>query len=93
MSGFRIPALDSRKANTTVELNVGEYLVLGGLLSTDMKKTLSRIPVLGHIPVLGMLFSSTRYIKEDTELLITVSPQMITSARTEPLINLPTKFK
>ena len=91
LSGFRIPALDSRKANTTVELRVGEYLVIGGLLSTELKKNLSRIPVLGHIPVLGKLFSSIRYWNEETELLITVCPNMITSSKSEPVIKLPEK--
>jgi pilus assembly protein CpaC len=91
LSGWRIPALDSRKASTTVELNVGEYLILGGLLSNSTVKSISRIPVLGHIPVLGLLFSSTRYLKEETELIVTVSPTLITSTKSEPQAKTPVK--
>jgi len=91
LSGWRIPALDSRKTSTNVELSVGEYLILGGLLSNSTVKNVSRIPVLGHIPVLGLLFSSTRYLKEQTELLVTVSPTLITSTKAEPQLKMPAK--
>jgi pilus assembly protein CpaC len=74
ISGFRIPSLITRKAETTVELQEGQYLILGGLLSNDMSKNISKIPILGHIPILGKLFSSTRYQKNESELLITLIP-------------------
>ncbi|MBN1550443.1 pilus assembly protein N-terminal domain-containing protein [bacterium] len=77
LSGFRIPSLITRKAKTTVELQKGQYLVIGGLLSTEIIKTVSKIPVLGQIPILGKLFSSSRFINEETELIIMLSPEII----------------
>ncbi|MBN2104600.1 pilus assembly protein N-terminal domain-containing protein [bacterium] len=77
LSGFRIPSLDTRKAETVVELEEGQYFILGGLLSSDMAKTVSKIPGLGHIPILGKLFSSERYLNNESELLITLSPKIV----------------
>lgn len=77
ISGFRIPALTTRKAETTVELPTGKYLIIGGLLSSEMAKTISRIPLLGHIPILGKLFSSTRFQKKESELLVLLTPEII----------------
>jgi len=77
LSGFRIPSLDTRKAQTEVELEEGQYFILGGLLSSDMAKTVSKIPGLGHIPILGKLFSSERYLNNESELLITLSPTIV----------------
>jgi pilus assembly protein CpaC len=77
LSGFRIPSLDTRKAETTVELEEGQYFILGGLLASDMAKTVSKIPGIGHIPILGALFSSTRYLNNESELIITLSPSIV----------------
>ena len=77
LSGFRIPSLDTRKAETEVELEEGQYFILGGLLSTDMAKTVSKLPGLGHIPILGALFSSTRYLNNESELIITLTPSIV----------------
>jgi pilus assembly protein CpaC len=77
LSGFRIPALTTRRAETTVELGQGKFLVIGGLLTQEMTKKISRVPILGRIPVLGMLFSSRRFANKETELLIILSPDII----------------
>lgn len=77
LSGFHIPSLTTRKTETTVELESGQYFILGGLLSSDMSKTISKIPGLGHIPVLGKLFTSERYLNNESELLITMSPVIV----------------
>jgi pilus assembly protein CpaC len=77
ISGFQIPSLISRKAETTVELKEGQYLILGGLLSNDVSQTISKIPILGQIPILGKLFSSKSYQSSESELLVTLSPQII----------------
>jgi pilus assembly protein CpaC len=76
LSGFRIPSLTTRKAETTVELNVDQFLVIGGLLSSEMVKTISKIPVLGQIPLIGKLFSSSRFMNKESELVIMVSPKI-----------------
>ncbi len=91
LSGFQIPSLVTRKAETTVELDEGQYLVMGGLLSNDLSETLSRIPVLGHIPVLGKLFSSKRYMNRESELLITLSPRIISPLSKEEIPELHLK--
>jgi pilus assembly protein CpaC len=77
LSGFRIPSLVTRKTETTVELKEGQTLVIGGLLSNESSEVTSKIPVLGSIPVLGKLFSSQRYLNKESELLVTLSPQIV----------------
>ena len=76
LSGFQIPSLVTRKTESTVELREGEHLIIGGLLSSEMAETISKIPVLGHIPILGKLFSSRKYQKQESELLISLSPRI-----------------
>lgn len=77
LSGFRIPALISRKAETTVELKDGEHFIVGGLIANDVAKTSSKVPGLGHLPILGNLFSSSRFLNNETELIIMISPHII----------------
>jgi Flp pilus assembly secretin CpaC len=77
LSGFRIPNINTRRAESMAELKQGQYLIMGGLLSNEIAKTLSRIPVIGAIPVLGTLFSSRRYTKKESELLIMVAPSIV----------------
>ncbi len=77
LSGFRIPALISRKAETVVELKDGEHFIVGGLISNDVAKTSSKIPGLGHLPILGSLFSSSRFLNNESELIIMISPHII----------------
>ncbi|MBN1998116.1 pilus assembly protein N-terminal domain-containing protein [candidate division KSB1 bacterium] len=84
LSGFRIPSLVTRKSTNIVQLREDQFLVLGGMLLTEDTNTISRIPLLGHIPVLGKLFSSTRFQRSETELLITVSPKIIHPQMPEP---------
>jgi pilus assembly protein CpaC len=77
LSGFQVPALRTRKAETTVELKDGETLVIGGLIMEEEIKVRNRIPVLGHIPLLGWLFSDYSSQKQQSELLLVVSPRII----------------
>jgi pilus assembly protein CpaC len=77
ISGFRIPSLNTRRTQTIVEMKEGENLVIGGLLSTEMARSVSKFPVLGDIPVLGMLFKSTRYRNNETELIVMITPNII----------------
>ena len=77
LSGFRIPSLITRKAETTVELNEDQFLIIGGLLSSEMVETISKVPVLGQIPLIGKLFSSSRFMNKETELIIMVCPKII----------------
>jgi pilus assembly protein CpaC len=85
LSGFEIPALVTRKTETTVELKEGDYLVIGGIINHEMAKTISRIPVLGHLPIIGLLFSSRKFQDKETELVIAISPKIIHSIPEEEL--------
>ncbi|MFQ6031594.1 MAG: type II and III secretion system protein family protein [Candidatus Zixiibacteriota bacterium] len=87
--GYDIPALRTRKANATVELNSEQSVVLGGLLSTEETKTVKRVPILGHIPLINFFFSRKETTKSETELLIIVSPRIISSVAEEEIPPLP----
>jgi len=89
LSGFRIPAIRVRKAQTTVELADGESLVIGGLIQTTETKIKKRVPVLGWIPLLGELFTDTATEKTDSELLIVVSPHLVRALPVGAEIKLP----
>lgn len=89
ISGFKIPALRTRRAETTVELRDQEILVIGGLFMEEEEKVRTRIPILGHIPVLGYLFSDTRNIKTQTELMLIVSPHLVRALPNGTEITLP----
>lgn len=89
LSGFRIPAIRVRKATTTVELSNGESLVIGGLIQSEETIIKKRIPILGHIPLLGYLFTDVQKQKNDSELLIVVSPHLVRAQPEGTQINLP----
>jgi pilus assembly protein CpaC len=78
IGGYVVPALRSRKAATEVELKENESLVIGGLEQTAKRDVNSRIPILGDIPLLGYLFRKIETQVENTELLIVVSPRVVT---------------
>jgi pilus assembly protein CpaC len=75
--GFLIPALKTRRAKTGVELRDGQSFALAGLLDNSETKSLSKVPVLGDVPVLGSLFKSTSFQKSETELMFIVTAQMV----------------
>ena len=77
IAGAFVPALTSRRANTTVELGDGQSFAIAGLLSETTSETLSKFPGLGDIPVLGQLFSSKSYQSNETELVILVTPRLV----------------
>ena len=77
VQGFNIPALLTRKAETTLELNSGQTFAMAGLIKYKTSAITSRIPGLGDIPVLGSLFRSVRYAEDETELVILVTASMV----------------
>ena len=88
LNGFVIPALRSRKTETTVELGDGETFIISGLLSQETTKNLGKTPGVADVPVLGDLFKSDRFQKIETELLILVTPALVEptgDVRTKPL--------
>jgi len=77
ISGFEVPGLTSRRVNTEVELKDGESFVIGGLLDKTVTDQFNRVPFLADIPVLGKLFQSVSKTKNDTELIVIVTPEIV----------------
>ena len=72
-----IPALRTRRAKTGIELRDGQSFALAGLMDNNETRTLSKVPVLGDIPVLGALFKSKSFQKQETELMFIVTAQLV----------------
>ena len=72
-----IPALSTRRAETTVELGSGQSFAIGGLISNSTRNNLDKVPALGDLPVLGSLFRSTRFQRSESELVIIVTPYLV----------------
>ena len=81
-NGFLIPGLTKRKVSTTVELADGQSFALAGLMNDTMSATTDAVPILGDVPVIGMLFRSTKYQRQQTELVVMVTPHVV--APTDP---------
>jgi pilus assembly protein CpaC len=76
-NGYEVPALTTRRVETTVELGSGQSFVIGGLMRNSNSNSIDRAPFLGNIPILGALFRSTSYRREETELMIVVTPYLV----------------
>jgi pilus assembly protein CpaC len=76
-----IPGIKVRRAHTTVELRDGESFTVAGLLSDDYKSDVRQYPWLGDLPIIGSLFRSTAYQQNQTELVIVVTPHLVTPKR------------
>ncbi|MDX1922140.1 MAG: type II and III secretion system protein family protein [Alphaproteobacteria bacterium] len=77
LNNIAIPALLTRRAETTVELGSGQSFAIGGLIRSYQNNDVSKYPFLGDIPVLGALFTSTRFRNSETELVIIVTPYLV----------------
>lgn len=88
-NGFTVDAFKRRETSTTVEMRDGESFAIAGLLSDDFRDLNGQVPWLGDIPVLGALFRSADYARQQTELVIIVTPHLVTPTRGEALA-LPT---
>lgn len=75
--GFAVPGITTRRASSTVELADGQSFAIAGLLREQVRDVYSRYPVLGDIPILGMLFRSREFQKNETELVIIVTPRIV----------------
>ncbi|WP_350449592.1 type II and III secretion system protein family protein [Aminobacterium mobile] len=75
--GIKIPAIRSRKIANKVRLAHNESLVVGGLLDNKQSKLVKKIPLLGDIPIIGELFKSREFTNDETELVITVTPEVV----------------
>lgn len=77
LSGFSIPALSSRRVDTQIELEDGQSFAIAGLLDNRVIEGLRKVPGLGDIPLLGKLFQSKSVQKNNTELLVVVTPEIV----------------
>jgi len=87
--GFLIPGLRTRRAKTGVELRDGQSFALAGLLDNSETQTLSKVPGLGDIPILGNLFKSKQFQKNETELMFIVTAQIVKPVNRDDLPALP----
>ena len=77
VSGFTTPGFVTRRASTTVELGDGQSFAIAGLLQDNVDEAITKYPVLGDIPILGALFRSVRYQRQETELVLIVTPRLV----------------
>jgi pilus assembly protein CpaC len=77
LGGYEIPALTTRSVETTVELGSGQSFMIAGLLSNSQSSSVDKFPGLGDVPVLGSLFKSNGWKKNETELVIVITPYLV----------------
>jgi pilus assembly protein CpaC len=95
LSGFQVPGITTRRVNTEVELADGETFIIGGLLDKSITDTFQKIPFIGDIPILGKLFQSESKTKNDTELIVIVTPEIVQPIPVDgkvPDLKYPDKF-
>jgi pilus assembly protein CpaC len=88
-NGFVIPSITERTVTTQVELNEGQTFALAGLLNNRVTANKSVTPLLGDIPVLGALFRSVKYIRNETELVVLVTPRVVSAMDPNQVPRLP----
>lgn len=93
LSGFRIPSLISRRAETEVELRDGQSFAIAGLLNNVSQETGANVPFLSRIPIIGTLFKSKAESAEKTELLVLITPQLVRPLDPDEVPPLPTTPK
>lgn len=89
IGGVRVPGLRVRRANTTVELRNSQSFAIAGLLQNETSNTRENVPWLGKLPIIGSLFSSTRYQSAETELVIIVTPHLARPVSDRNLLGTP----
>ncbi len=77
LDGFRVPALATRRTETEVELRDGQTFAIAGLMNNTLTNSMSKIPGIGDIPILGLLFRSKAHQKNQTELVVMITPSII----------------
>lgn len=87
IEGFSIPALVVRRAETAVELSSGQSFSIAGLLQNNANKLFSQLPGIGNVPILGALFRSQQFQRNETELVIIVTPYLVSPTSRTQLTN------
>jgi pilus assembly protein CpaC len=90
--GIFIPGLDTRSAEATVRLGDGQSFAIAGLLSDKVRSTIDKVPFLGSIPILGALFRSSQYQRQESELLVVITAHLVKPVAPHELQPLPTDY-
>ena len=93
LSGFRIPALTTRRAETDVELRDGQSFAIAGLLDNISQDDGAAIPILGKLPIIGALFKSKATRAEQTELMVLITPRLVRPLNPDEVPTLPTSIR
>jgi pilus assembly protein CpaC len=91
INGYSVPSLTVRRAETTVELGSGESFAIAGLFQNNMSDMVQRYPGLGDLPVLGALFRSSNFVRNQSELVIIVTPYIVRPVARPSDLHLPTE--
>lgn len=89
LQGTLVPAISQRRVNTTIELAGGSTIAIAGLLSESTRGVASKIPGLGDVPVLGALFRSVEYQRDQTELVVLVTPELVRGMDPDQIAQVP----
>jgi len=89
IAGVSVPAITTRRADTTVELGDGETFVIGGLVSQNITSQVDKIPLLGDIPIIGSFFRDLKYSRQEKELVLIVTPHLVRPIAKGAAIPLP----
>lgn len=89
IAGTTIPALTTRRAETTLELGSGQSMVIGGLLQNSTQNQITKTPGIGDVPILGALFRSNGWKRNETELMIVITPYLVRPVNANEIV-LPT---
>lgn len=84
VSGFRIPAFVTRRISSTLDVRRDQSLIISGMFSGEESQVRSGVPFLKDVPILGLLFSSSRYQRAESELIVVVTPSIIDPYRPRP---------
>ena len=90
IEGFRVPALSTRRTETEIELRDGQTFAIAGLMNNTVTSTMGKIPGIGDIPIIGYLFRSRAYQKNQTELVVMITPTIIRKGQMGVSEGLPT---
>ena len=91
VNGFNIPGLTSRQSETTVRLSDGQSFAIAGLMSSQMREQIDKLPLLGDLPILGALFRSTTYSRNESELLVVITAHLAKPMAPHEVPRLPTE--
>ena len=84
-NNFSIPALASREADAVINVRSGATMAIGGLLNSEDSKTVSKIPLLGDLPIIGQFFRHTSKTRDNRELLILITPTLVSDDTEQPM--------